>query len=133
MKVDFVKVLEALEMVGDNSQAYLNADTGEIEWLGDFLDSGEYEEKADRIEFGNFISLPSKYEIHEYKIMEDFIFPLPTGEIQDKLYRTIKGKGAFRRFKDAINYLDVAKDWYSFRDEAYKNIALDWCKQNGLD
>ena len=95
----FFKVLEALEMVGDNSQAYLNTDTGEIEWLGDFLDSGEYEEKADRIEFGNFISLPSKYETHEYKIMEDFIFSLPTGEIKDKLYRAIKRKEHFEDLK----------------------------------
>ena len=133
MKVDLDKILDALEMVNENSQAYFNTDTGEIEWLSDFLDSSEYEDMADRIEFGNFISLPTKYDIHEYRIMEDFIYSLPTGEMQNKLHRAIKGKGAFRRFKDTVNYLGVDKDWYSFRDEAYRNIASEWCRENGLD
>lgn len=132
MKVDLDKILDALEMVNEDSQAYFNSDTGEIEWLSSFLDSSEYENMSDRIEFGNFISLPTKYDIHEYRIMEDFIYSLPSGEAQNKLYQAIKGKGAFRRFKDTVIYLGVDKDWYSFRDEAYKNIALEWCKENGL-
>lgn len=132
MKVDLDKILDALEMVDEDSQAYFNTDTGEIEWLGGFLDSDEYEDLADRIEFGHFISLPTKYDIHEYRIMEEFIYSLPTGEVQNKLQRAITGKGAFRRFKDTINYLSIDKDWYLFRDEAYRNIALEWCKENGL-
>lgn len=133
MKLDLDKILDALKMVNEDSQAYFNTDTGEIEWLSSFLNSREYEDMVDRIEFGNFISLPTKYDIHEYRIMEEFIYSLPIGEVQNKLQRAIKGKGAFRRFKDTVNYLGIDKDWYSFRDDAYKNIALEWCKENGLN
>ena len=133
MKADLDKILEALEMINESSQAYYNMDTGEIEWLGEFMYGEEYTEAAERIELGNYISLPTKYDIHEYRIMEDFINSLPQGEVKNKLYRSIKGKGAFRRFKDAVNFFGVEKDWYSFRDMAYRKIALEWCKKYGLD
>ena len=132
MKIDIDKIVDALEMVSETMQAYYNTDTGEIEWLGEFLFGDEYEEASDRIEFGNYISLPTKYDIHEYRIMEDFVYSLPAGEAQNMLNRAFKGKGAFRRFKDAVIYLGVDKEWYSFRDETYRNIALKWCRQYGL-
>ena len=132
MKISIDEIVDALEMVDETSQAFYNADTGEIEWLGDFMDGEEYDELVERIEFGNYISLPSKYDINEYSIMEDFIYSLPTGEVQSKLQRAIKGKGAFRRFKDVVNYLGIVKDWYSFRDGAYRSIAVQWCREHGL-
>lgn len=133
MKVDLDKILDALEMVNEDLQAYYNLDTGEIEWLGEFMSAGKNEETADKIELGNYISLPSKFDINEYSIMEDFIYSLTDGEIRNKLYNAIKGKGAFRRFKDSVNYLGIDKEWYSFRGDAYKNIALEWCKEYGLE
>ena len=29
--------------------------------------------------------------------------------------------------------IDIIQDWYKFRDERYKEIAIDWCKQNELE
>ena len=29
--------------------------------------------------------------------------------------------------------MDIIQDWYKFRDERYKEIAIDWCKQNELE
>lgn len=57
MKADLDKILEALEMINESSQAYYNMDTGEIEWLGEFMYGEEYTEAAERIELGNYILL----------------------------------------------------------------------------
>ena len=55
-----------------------------------------------------FIRLPSKYEIHEYSIMEEFVESLPEGTMQNQLAHAIQRRGAFRRFKDAVNRMGFA-------------------------
>ena len=65
----------------------------------------DYESLADRIEAGinnrNF-RLPSKFDIHEYSIMERFINDLPYGSTRDELAGFIHVKGAFRKFKESL-------------------------------
>jgi hypothetical protein len=43
------------------------------------------------------------------------------------------GSGAFGRFKDAIHYYDIAEDWYKYRDNALRQIAIDWCQENNIE
>jgi len=45
----------------------------------------------------------------------------------------IQGSGAFRRFKDAIHTFDVAEEWYKYRAERFKAIAVDWCHDYDLE
>ena len=79
-----------------------------------------------------FFRLPSPYDIHEYSIMERFIGSLPEGAIQDRLENAIRGRGAFRRFKDSIYRLDIEQEWYDFRANAYRKIAVEWCEEHGF-
>ena len=65
--------------------------------------------------------------------MLDFIDTLDNLEIKDNLHRLIQGKGAFRRFKDYCFDENIIQDWYKYRDERYKEIAIEWCKQNELE
>ena len=41
----------------------------------------------------------------------------------DVLARVIQGRGDFRRFKDKLYDLNLEKQWYQYRDEAYEKIA----------
>ncbi len=79
------------------------------------------------------ISLPSKYDIHEYQIMENFIYSLTSSNHINRLERAIRGKGAFRRFKDTINYLGIEKKWYDFKQKALEKIVLEWCEYHDLE
>ena len=54
-------------------------------------------------------------------------------QIKNNLQRLIQGKGAFRRFKDYFLEMNIIQDWYNYRNEKYKEIAIDWCKQNELE
>lgn len=76
----------------------------------------------------DYIPLPVQYDINEYRIMEEFIYELPAGKYQDVLARAIHGRGAFRRFKDKLYDLNLEKQWYQYRDEAYEKIARQWCE-----
>lgn len=129
--VTISKIIDGLEMVDDMTDCYYNPEKDEI-----FLSNiGEYEDLTeDEIDelFEASIILPTQYEINEYQIMLDFIDTLDNLEIKDNLHRLIQGKGAFRRFKDYCFDENIIQDWYKYRDERYKEIAIEWCKENEL-
>lgn len=129
--VTLSKIIEGLEMVDDIVVCYYNPEKDEI-----FLSNiGEYEELSeDEIDelFEASIILPTQYEINEYQMMVDFIETIENKEIKDNLQRLIQGKGAFRRFKDYCLEINIIQDWYDLKEQKYKEIAINWCKQNEL-
>ena len=76
--------------------------------------------------------MPGQYEIHEYRMMEEFIEELGNQKMQAELYRAIQGRGAFRRFKDKIRYEGIEQQWYDFQNNFYREFALRWCKENNI-
>ena len=130
--VNLEKVIEGLEMVDDITDCYYNPETDEI-----FLSNiGEVEnlseDELDEI-FEKSIILPTQYEINEYQIMVDFIEKIDNLEVKNNLQRLIQGKGAFRRFKDYCLETNIIQDWYDYKEQKYKKIAIEWCKQNKLE
>ena len=81
----------------------------------------------------DYIPLPGQYDINEYRIMEEFIYELPEGKNQNVLAGAIQGRGDFRRFKDKLYDLNLEKQWYQYRDEAYEKIARQWCERHKID
>lgn len=136
MKVKLQEVLEALEGAGTEIEYYYDTRNQEIVMVFDGMVNGEYNpELMDEINEGfieDYIPLPGQYDINEYRMMEDFIYELPAGRQQDVLEQAIRGKGAFRRFKDSLYDFALEKNWYRYRDAAYEKIAREWCERYGL-
>ena len=130
--VTLSKIVEGLEMVDDIIDCYYNPERNEI-----FLSNiGECEELTeDEIDelFEESIILPTQYEINEYQIMIDFIDTIDNLEIKENLHRLIQGKGAFRRFKDYCFESNIIQELYKYKEQKYKEIAIEWCKQNELE
>ena len=130
--VSLEKIIEGLEMVDNIVDCYYNPEKEEI-----FLSNiGEYEELTeDEIDelFEKSIILPTQYEINEYQIMVGFIDTIDNEKLKTELQRLIKGKGAFRRFKDYCFESNIIQDWYKYKEQKYKEIAIEWCKQNELE
>lgn len=130
--VTLSKIIEGLEMVDNIVDCYYNPEKDEI-----FLSNiGEYEELTeDEIDelFEKSIILPTQYEINEYQIMVDFIDIIDNEDLKEELRRLIQGKGAFRRFKDYCFESNMIQDWYKYKEQKYKEIAIEWCRQNELE
>ena len=97
MKIKLDVILEAIEMADDNYTYFLDLETGESVFLADELITGlDNERLEDEIDENpeRYLRLPTKFEIHEYHIMEEFIWTL-NGERADKLECAIRGRGAF--------------------------------------
>lgn len=152
VKVKLEDIIDAMELQDDEYSHYLEKKTGKIELISDDeIRDAECDDDDDRSEplewekerievakkilenEDDFIELPTRYEIHEYRIMEEYIETVPNPKIQELLYKAIRGKGAFRMFKDTAHNYDVIEDWYKYKQEAFKTIAIRWCKDNEIE
>ncbi|MBO5273509.1 MAG: hypothetical protein J6I45_02730 [Clostridia bacterium] len=77
--------------------------------------------------------MPTKYEIHEYCIIEAFSEAYPDSRIRLELLRSLRGRGAFRRFKDVLQSHSIEQAWYDWRGNAYREIAVRWCVEHQLE
>ena len=141
-------IIDEMEIQSDFHSSYLNKKTGEIvrvtddhfrvaEDEDDLSDYPEWEQEAIKLagevlKSDDYIELPTKFDIHEYSIMEKFCLSLNDVELSDKMYHSIKGKGAFRIFKDNIYEYGIEEDWFKYRREAFNRIAIDWCEDNTI-
>ena len=80
----------------------------------------------------DYLKLPSKFDIDEYEIMERFGLSFPDAKVSEVLLGKIRGAGAFHRFKETIYQFRIENDWFKYRDEAYKEIAIAWLESNGI-
>ena len=130
--IDLNEVIDGLEYVNDciDKNAYYNPKTKEI-FYSNVLEYEDSEEFDDLIE--NSIVLPSKYEINEYSMMEDFIETIQDTLLYNQLLIAINGSGAFRRFKATCINFGIIDNWSKFRYEKYKELAINWCKENDID
>jgi len=141
-------VIEALEAAGEEHTHYLDKRTGEIVMItNEEMEAAEEDEpiseypdwqreailKAGEIlESENFVGLPDQFDIHEYKIMEDFCLAFEDRRVGEDLRRLIKGSGAFRRFKDRIYSMGADKAWYQFRRTEIEKIAIQWLEEEQI-
>ena len=137
MAIKLKQVIEAIESADDAFSALYDTQTGETVYLPDEIMFGErdktLEELIESAPLGRFLHFPTKYDIHEYSIMEDFVYSLPAGAARQELTNAICGKGAFRRFKNGICYHRLEQQWYDYRDLAYRAIAIRWCEDEGIE
>jgi hypothetical protein len=80
----------------------------------------------------NYVALPDTFEIHEYSIMEKFSYSVNNDKTSNALQNALHGRGAFRRFKDAIIRYNIENSWYKFKEEEYKKIAIRWCENHNI-
>jgi Uncharacterised protein family (UPF0158) len=148
LPVELQTVVDEMEMATDEWRGYINRKTGELRSFdGEVLRIAEDEDAAsgleDReaedveecrrvLEDKDFIELPSKYDIHEYSIMERFCLSLDDERMDERLLDAIRGRGAFRRFKDLIHDKGIQDDWYRYRNDALKKIAADFLEANEI-
>ena len=136
MAIRLEQVIEAIEFVDDAFTYFYDTKTGEtILWSDPSITGESYEEMEALIENSGdrFRRFPTKYDIHEYSIMESFVESLPPGATHEELIHAIRGRGAFRRFKNGIYYHQLEQQWYDYRDQAYREIAIRWCRDEGIE
>ncbi len=83
-------------------------------------------------ESNRFLPLPDKREANDWQIMDDFAADLADEKAAERLSRDIRGRGAFRAFKNRIRDLGLDDQWYAYRKARYQSLAKEWCRENGI-
>jgi hypothetical protein len=118
-------VVQEMDVFSDEAYAYLNTQSGELVTIGReeiaIVESGgaDYPEwqhdlirKAQEVlASADYLPLPSKFDIHEYTLMERFCYLVEDEALSQELLDQIRGSGAFRRFKDALHRHGMADAW----------------------
>ena len=147
--VSLREFIDEMQTANAEVQSYLNRVTGEfgivtienasiVEDESDWSDYNDWQQKmleeTDTILSAPeiWLKLPSQWDIHEYAIMQDFCGTIEEERLADTLFRAIRGSGAFRRFKDTVYRHHLEDHWFSFRLQAFKEIAIDWLEENEL-
>lgn len=136
MKCKLSLIIEGMDRANVNEIYYLNENNGRV-WvstdMGNFYIDNNEELDDEYLYNDSSISLPGQYEINEYKIIKSFIETIKDNQIKNQLLIAIRGSGAFRRFKDScINY-GIINVWYEFKNNAYYELAKEWCWCNNID
>jgi len=150
-KLKIEDVVEQLEFASESNKSFFNKKTGEIhlipeeveryaeqniedddlipEWEKEIIPIvKDIQQKPD-----DYIQFPDQLYVNEYSIMERFCLTLDDEELRDEMYSSIKGSGAFQRFKNNIHNHGIDNDWHKYKDEALKEIAIEWCEENNIE
>jgi hypothetical protein len=150
VKVRIRDFVDALEMQSDEFLSFVDLDSGRVESVTrDLLSMAEEyddDEEPDlpawqvrewklvrKIAFSNrFKRIPTKFDVHEWAIMEEFSNAVESERIREELLDAIDGAGAFRNFKAALGRRRMERAWFEFRADALRQIAIDWCERRHI-
>jgi hypothetical protein len=145
--VSLRQVVEELEALSEEATLYLDRESGELYPLGDeeanLVEDGREDELPEWLSdelprlreiltSDRWLSLPTRFDVHEWAIMDDFTRSLDDAVLAEELSRAIHGRGAFRAFKDVVHRHGVQQNWYRFRDQAVADIAAEWLDVQGV-
>lgn len=147
LPVSLRSVVDELDGLMEECTVYLNRETGELYMIrddeaaaveDDLLDElpdwleDEVPKIREVVESGAWLPLPTTFDIHEWAIMDDFARSVDDPGLSDELLGALRGRGAFRYFKDTIHRHAIQQDWYEFRTAALERIAVDWLDEHGV-
>lgn len=149
MPVSLIELVGEWDMSSDMATLYLNKQSGELymvredDMMGfDDEDTGEEDdmrdwekeerEKRREIEGSqDWVEVPSRDTHEAYRVMERFCLS-QDGKLSQLLMNAIAGKGAFRRFKDAIHRHGLEKPWYAYQEARMTEELKDWLEASGI-
>lgn len=92
---------------------------------------------ADEIERGygsRYVGIPQDDSHTAYGDMEDFIGTVQDDDLRARLSSAIRGRGAFRRFKDVLlDYPREENRWFAFKDEQVQQRVLGWLTTQDIE
>jgi len=111
--------------------SFLNLTTGKIV-------TPEDEEESEAL-WGdkNLLVLPAHlFEDLSYGSLEEFVDSLPTGPQRTELARAIRGRGAFRRFKDIVfggGNVELKHRWSWFETRRKRERIVQWLRDENIE
>ena len=145
--VSVLEVVEALELASDEMSSFVNTSTGEVRTVThedlqlaedeDDPSAPDWQREAVEdaravINSDEWVELPSKFDIHEWEIMDRFALSLSDDEAMSELRGSLRGRGAFRFFKATLRRLDLEDAWFAYKRRTLESRAKSWISEHDM-
>jgi hypothetical protein len=140
-EVFFVREEES-SLLDEIYESYYNERTETVDWEAAFEQEGisdwqrDVVLEADRVRGGSssrYLAVPWEGSHEGYRDMEAFIETLRSSRLQERLEDAIRGRGAFRKFKDVLlNYPAERERWFQLKQERVHERINDWLEENEI-
>ena len=135
LSLDFTEIRNAFEFVSsgsrDENNAYVCKKTGVIYWTSRTLDLEE-EVPKDLKTSMDYVEVPHKNEL---KLGQSLALTFIDQTIPDEynfVASLFRKRGAYRRFKDMLQYQGLLEKWYAFEKQTSDDALLAWCEENEI-
>jgi len=127
--IDLEELCAALEDHSHETSWWIDPRSGAIR----FHNPDVEEQTADDLEGAGLVAIEPVESRDAYGDMEDFVAEVPDRRSADLLGQAIQGRGAFRRFKDALfGFEELRASWFRFHDTRMRRRAIWWLADNGI-
>lgn len=137
LKIDMGDLCMAMDDASYEHQYYLDLQTGELIFLSEYaMDMSELEQLREQIDEDQdrYEAVPRADSRESYRDMEDFINTLTDTRLRDQLEAAIRGRGAFRRFKDVLaGFPEERENWFKFKEDKLRERATEWLEDIGVN
>lgn len=131
--IDVEEVATALaDQIDYDHRWLIDPRTGQVAfWTSDLGIDGENPVEIDELDLILIDPLPSYVWFQD---MADFAAGISDSAAGRKLTQSLKGRGAFRRFKNELyeHHPDLIPAWHSLRDVRAQRRAVEWLLDQGL-
>jgi hypothetical protein len=147
VSVSLDDIVDGMQQVSSDISVFLDASSGEVlvvpEDILALVDEDDLDDRADweieeatrlreLFDSDHCVEFPRREEIDEWSMMERFASAIEDEQARERLLDALRGKGAFRRFKDVADRLELLQDWYAHRDAAYAMFARKWLQDSDI-
>ncbi len=129
--IDWEALEDAFENNAPEVHSYLQIATGEVIRVVDGVADPQMHARiaAD----AGYLRVDPVSSREQYRWMERFIPMVDDLELRGRLHQAIDGKGAFRRFKDALMaHAEERERWFTYRSERLKTFMDAWLVAHSL-
>ena len=129
IEVDWQSLHNAFVVHHPNSKSFLSLIDGSVVRVAkNSKELRQHESDTDNFRTVGIVPSPI-----QYVWLNTFIGNIEDSDLQDSLQRAIDGKGAFRRFKDALSgHEQVRRAWFEYRDQSLRQWLQDWLLEQGV-
>jgi hypothetical protein len=129
--VDWEALEDAFENNAPEVHSYLHLSTGEVLRVVDGIADPEMHVRI--ASDAHYLRVDPVSSREQYRWMERFIEMVEDDVLAEKLTSAIDGKGAFRRFKDALMGFSADRErWFAFRSERLRVFMEAWLESHTL-
>lgn len=82
--------------------------------------------------YNNYVELPDKYEVDEYRLMARFCCTRKKKRIINKLTDALMGKEPIRKFNEVVRKLKIVNEWNEYKLDELIKVSKDWCEKNDI-